>query len=264
MERIKSRDELALYILRQLGHPVIQVNVSPEQVIDRINDALQKYYEVHTDGTFRDYIPHKVTADDIANGFIEIDERILTVTRLIDVKNQNLNVAGNLTNQMYISDMIKMTTSSFGGSGSGNIYTQASFGTYSSGYGQMLSNLNYMKTVTDFFKAYPSVRFVKYGHKVKVDAGSMKEGELILMECYIMNLAEEYPHTYDDIWVKAYATALVKKQWGTNLSKYNGFELPSGMTIDGSTILNEANTEIKDLLEELRDTWEEPILPLIG
>ena len=260
---ITNVNDLALYILRALGHPVIQVNVSPEQVLDRISDALQKYYEFHADGTIREYIPHTVTADDIAKGYIEIDRRIITVTRLID----SGTVLGhghqhNLTNQMYISDMIRMTSG--GGIGSGNIYTQASYGTYTQGFGQMLSNLNHLKTVSNMFRAFPTVRFIKHGHRIKVDAESLKLGNTIIIECYLANTPNDYPETYNDYWIKRYATALVKKQWGTNLSKYNGFQLPSGITIDGTTILNEANTEVTALEEELRDTWEEPILPLLG
>ena len=77
---IQSRQDLAEYCLRQLGHPVIQVNVSEEQVSDRIDDALQKYYEFHGDGSQRAYLKHQLTVDDTTNGYIPISDNIRNIS----------------------------------------------------------------------------------------------------------------------------------------------------------------------------------------
>ena len=99
---------------------------------------------------------------------------------------------------------------------------------------------------------------------LEFDGTSGNSGDVIVIKCYLANKAEDLPKTFNDYWLKRYATALVKKQWANNLIKYNGFQLPSGITIDGSTILSEANSDIEALETELRDVWEDPIMPMIG
>lgn len=265
MSRVTDLSSLAQYILRRLGHPVIQVNVSDDQILDCIDETLQKYYEFHADGTYRAYIAYEITQDVIDSGFLPIDEQIITATRLIDANDTSLgmNLANNLANQHIVTSMIATATSTVGGIG-GRIFTEASLGTYQKGFGQFQSNMNYLRTISDMFRTFPTIKFVKHGHKIRLDAGSLKLGTTVILECYIKNDAEDYEETYNDHWVKRYAIAMVKKQWANNLIKYNGFQLPSGITIDGTTILQEANADLEKLERELRETWEEPILPIIG
>jgi len=69
---------------------------------------------------------------------------------------------------------------------------------------------------------------------------------------------------YNDMWLKKYATALVKYQWGENLSKFQGIALPGGVTLDGSAMKQEAQEEITKLEEESRLNFEMPVMDLIG
>ena len=68
MAQPNSRDSLIEYCLRKLGAPVIEINVDPDQLEDRLDDALQMWQEFHADGTIRTYLVHQVTADDLTNG----------------------------------------------------------------------------------------------------------------------------------------------------------------------------------------------------
>ena len=69
---------------------------------------------------------------------------------------------------------------------------------------------------------------------------------------------------YNQMWVKDYTTAKIKKQWGTNLTKFTGVQMPGGVTLNGEMIYNDAVDELKRLDEELRMVWETPPLDMIG
>ena len=241
---IQSRQELAEYCLRQLGHPVIQVNVSEEQVSDRIDDALQKYYEFHGDGSQRAYLKHHLTDDDVKNGYIVIPKSTMSVVEVLNMGFYGAMNMNNLSHVAYITDIVS--------------------GLSRDGLGNYVQSLSYLKTIENILSPDKSIRFVKHGNILRFDGTSGKSGDVIVIKCYLANGAEDLPKTFNDYWLKRYATALVKKQWANNLIKYNGFQLPSGITIDGSTILSEANSDIEALETELRDVWEDPIMPMIG
>ena len=241
---IQSRQDLAEYCLRQLGHPVIQVNVSEEQVSDRIDDALQKYYEFHGDGSQRAYLKHQLTDDDATNGYISISDNIMSVVEVLNMGFYGAMNMNNLSHVAYITDIVS--------------------GLSRDGLGNYVQSLSYLKTIENILSPDKSIRFIKHGNILRFDGSSGKAGDIIIIKCYLANKAEDLPKTFNDYWLKRYATALVKKQWANNLIKYNGFQLPSGITIDGSTILSEANSDIEALETELRDVWEDPIMPMIG
>lgn len=244
---VHSRQELAAYALRRLGHPVIQVNVSPEQIEDCIDEALQKYYEFHGDGSQRIYLKHNLTAENMATGMVELPKEIMSVVQVMNAGTGSMFNFNNLSHVAYITDLVS-------GIGTG-------------GLSNYVQSMSYLGTLDYILNPEKSVRFVKHGHRLRFDGtvdNRLRVGDLIVIKCYAKNTAEDYPDTYDDIWLKKYTVATVKKQWANNLIKYNGFQLPSGLVIDGSVILQEANNDLEHLLEELRDTWEEPIMPLIG
>lgn len=244
---IQSRSELGAYALRRLGHPVIQINVAPEQIEDCIDDALQKYYEYHGDGSQRIYLKHILTDNDIDTQSITVPDGIMSVVDLLNAGNAASFNINNISHVAYMTDIAQ----GMGKNGLSN-YVQA---------------MSYLSTLDNILNPAKSIRFVKHGNKVRFDgalSNRLKTGDLIIIKCYMKNTAEDNPATYGDSWLKRYTTAQVKKQWANNLIKYNGFQLPSGITIDGSVILSEANADLEALETELRETWEEPIMPLIG
>lgn len=265
---ITTKEELIQYAMRRLGHPVIEVNIAEEQAYDCLDESLQRYYEFHSDGSQRIYLLRIATADDASSQTIAMPDDVLAVTHSINLGDgMGLTNLGNLTNQMYIADIIHRTTFSSGGMGYARFYTEYSNGLSASsqGLGMFQANMNYLQTLNQLMVAQHPLRFIKHGHKVRFDASNMiKQGDIIVFECYAMNTAEAYKETYNDFWLKRYFTAMMRKQWANNLMKYNGFQLPSGMTIDGSTMLQEANNDLDKLEQELREVWEEPIMPLIG
>ena len=75
MAQPTSREAYKQYCLRNLGSPVIDINVDDEQLEDRIDEALQYYRDYHYDGTIHDYVKHQITAEDITNQYITIGEQ---------------------------------------------------------------------------------------------------------------------------------------------------------------------------------------------
>ena len=243
---ITSRKQLKEYALRALGKPVIQINVADEQLEDRIDDALNMFYEFHGDGTTRLLLKHKLTQENIDKQEIRLQSGIISVVRIINPGTLGVNQT-SLDFIVYMSDIINQ---SFVNGGLSNYVTSQSY-------------LNLMGNILSPDK---NIEFVKYGHKVIFDGEltNLKKGDIIIMECYILNDPESMIDTWNDLWLKKYTTALFKKQWANNLIKYDGFQLPSGITISGDKILSEANDDIKQLEEDVRDIWEFPPSMMIG
>jgi hypothetical protein len=97
-----------------------------------------------------------------------------------------------------------------------------------------------------------------------MDMESVNENEYIIIECYRKIDPTDFTDIYNDMWLKKYATALVKYQWGENLSKFQGIALPGGVTLDGSQMKSEAQEEITKLEEESRLNYEMPVMDMMG
>ena len=78
-----SRDTIIEYCLRRLGDPVIEINVDPDQLEDRLDEALEVYQEFHSDATFKTYLKHLVTATDVSNEYIPISSEVIFVQKLL-------------------------------------------------------------------------------------------------------------------------------------------------------------------------------------
>ena len=68
MAQPSSREGLIDYAKRQLGFPVLEINVADEQFQDLLDDAIQVYQERHYDGIVRMYLKYKITQEDIDRG----------------------------------------------------------------------------------------------------------------------------------------------------------------------------------------------------
>ena len=100
MANPNSRNKLIQYCKRKLGEPVIEVNVDEDQVEDRVDEALQYYQEYHSEGTFRAYLKHQITADDMTNKYITIMDSVLYIKRLMPFIN-NLRGSANFFDIKY-------------------------------------------------------------------------------------------------------------------------------------------------------------------
>lgn len=254
-----SRDTFKDYCLRQLGFPVIQIEVDPEQIEDRIDDALNKYYDYHFDGVEEDYYVVHLTPTDITNNYLTLDEKIFSVVSVMPIS----NAAGysgssdlfNVQYQFYLNDF-------YGGT--------AEY----SGLATLGGNLNYIET----FKSYiatiqhrltPTISFNFNRKTNKVFFNELltninMRSPILVFKVFKKLDVSVYTDVWNDEFLKEYATALIKRQWGSNLKKYGNLNLPGGLTINGDAIYAEAIEQITALEQKLINDLQQPADFLVG
>ena len=111
------------------------------------------------------------------------------------------------------------------------------------------------------------IRFNQHQNRLYIHADMEKDfnnGDFLLIECYRKLDPTVYTDVFDDMYLKRYATALIKKQWGANLSKFNGVQMLGGVTMNGETIYQQATDELNKLEEEIKLGFELPVNYMIG
>ena len=126
---------------------------------------------------------------------------------------------------------------------------------------------SHLQLVNDMITGRVPIRFNRHQNRLFLDIDweeSLEVDEYLIVEVYRVLDPDTYTDVWNDRWLKRYATALIKKQWGENLSKYEGIQMPGGMTFSGTRILDEANQEITQLEEEMSTNYELPVDFLVG
>jgi hypothetical protein len=234
-----SRTTLIDYCLRNLGAPVLDINVDDDQVEDRVDEALQKYRDYHMEGQRRVYLPLLVTPTVITNKYFTLTDEVIYVTRVLPISNSYAAVnMFSMKYQMYLNDFYAL-------------YKAESLQYY-------VQMQQYLQEVDALLNGIQPIQYQRHGNKLFIDTnfGELQVGQYIMAECYVS--LEDTPEMYNDSWLKRYTTALIKRQWGTNLSKFDGMQLPGGVTINASKILEEANSEIEALEQSLLDSYSLP------
>jgi hypothetical protein len=236
-----SREQLKDWCLRQLGHPVIEINVDDDQVEDRIDEAFQYFRDFHYDGVERTYVKHQMTETDKQNKYIPVTDSIIGVSRIFPVGSTNASVNRyDLLYQLRLHELYDFTSTS---------------------YVNYVLTQQHIRTLDLLFSGETPVRFNKHSNKLYIDWDwnyDIQVGEFIIIEGTIVLDPNEYNDVYNDRMLKKLATAYIKKQWGNNMKKFAGMQLPGGITMNGQQIYEEAVTEIKELEDLIRDTYEEP------
>jgi len=244
-----TRDEFTEYCLRRLGHPVIEINIDDEQLEDNIDEALQWFREHHPDGSRRFYISHQLTSDDITNQYIDLaDSSVMTVVRMFPV-----NTVSQTTNffdikyQMMLNDITDLNNYA------GDIAYYEQMQQHLSLLDMKLTGQN---TIT-FSRQEGRIFFYTGDYKVSA-------GDYVVLEVYGYRTPTSSGTDFHSLWnhsfLKEYATTLIKKQWGTNLLKFDGMTLPGGVTISGRQIYEDAQTDLERLMQKFRE--EEDVGPI--
>jgi len=242
-----SRADLVNYCLRKLGFPVIEINIDPDQIDDRVDEAISLWQQFHFDAVTKVYMRHQVTQDDITNKWIPVDPFVIGVTRIFTLSTEQVNSAAtsnfnmfDINYQIRLNELYDFTSADY-------VYFE-------------LAN-QHIRTLEMLFLGEQQIRYNQYDNRLFIDVdwnGKVQAGSYIIAECWA-TLDPAITHTFwNDNWLKRYTTCLIKEQWGNNLKKFAGAQLPGGIAINGQQIYDEAITE-KDLLEkELRDAYEMP------
>ena len=240
-----SRETLIDYCKRRLGEPVIEINVDYDQLEDRVDEAIQFYQEYHSDATQKTFLKHLVTADDVANEYITISSDIIHVTKMFPITS-NFNQGRNFFDikyQMMLNDMTDLV----------------SFAGDLAYYEQMQQ---YLSLLDMKLNGHPQVHFVRRQNRLYIYGdfadGDIDAGDYIIVEVYSTINPDTFTSIYNDMFLKEYTTALIKQQWGQNLIKFEGMQLPGGVTLNGRQIYDDATQEIDRLREKVRLEFELP------
>lgn len=248
MSNPSSREQLKDYCLRKLGFPVIDINVDDDQVEDRIDEAFQYFQDFHFDGTQRVYLKHQLTSENIENKYIPItNDGIIGITRIFPVAASNATVnMFDLRYQLRLHELYDFTSTS---------------------YVNYVLTMQHIRTLDMLFSGEQPIRFNRHSNRLYLDWNWIQfaqAGEFIIIEGFAILDPEEYERVYNDRMLKKLATAYIKKQWGNNMKKFGGMQLPGGIVMNGQQIYEEAENEIKDLEQEIRNTFEAPPQFLLG
>lgn len=243
---VTNREELKMYCLRDLGYPVIKIAVDPDQMDDRIDYALQKYYDYHYDGSEKVYMRYQITDQDKINRYLPIPDNIIGIVDIFDVgSSSGSDNMFSIRYQIAQNDLYNLTSVSM------TPYYMA---------------MQHIQLLEQLLNGKQPLRYNRHTDKLYIDQdwNLIGTGSYIIVVAYSAVDPEAYPQVWNDMWLKKYCTALIKKQWGTNLKKYNGVSLPGGVQFNGQQIYNEAVAELAVLDKELIDSFSMPSLDIMG
>jgi len=266
-----SKATLKTYCLRALGFGVIDINVSDDQIDDRVDEALQYFAQYHYDGVERMLLKYQVTAADITrsktdstttatdsvdssitasfgegNGFIPMPSSVISVMGIFPFSDSSTNNMFDVRYQLRLNDLYDFSSTSV-------IH-----------YEMTMQHLDFLEHILVGEKP---IRFNEHQNRLYIDmdwSNDITAGEYIIIECYRKIDPASYSDIFDDIHLKRYATALIKRQWGANLSKFSGVAMLGGVTMNGENIFSQAQEELEKLEELISITNSPPIMFGVG
>ena len=266
-----SKSTFKSYCLRALGFGVIDINVSDDQVDDRIDEALQYFAQYHYDGVEKMYLKYQITQDDLdraasndtttatdtvdsnitatfkeGKNFIPMPSSVVSVIQIFPFDDQATNNMFDIRYQLRLNDLYDFSSTSI------------------IQYQMTMQQLDFLSHILVGEKP---LRFNQHQNRLYIDmdfSNDIDVGEFLIIECYRKIDPATYTDIFDDIYLKRYATALIKRQWGANLSKFKGVQILGGVEMDGEGIYSQAQEEINKLEEEIQLAFETPIDYMVG
>ena len=266
-----SKATFKSYCKRALGFGVIDINVSDDQIDDRVDEALQYFSQYHYDGVERMYLKYQITQDDIdrsvtnttttatdkldstitasfseGKNFIPMPDSVLSVMQIFPFSNAQTNSMFDIRYQLRLNDLYDFSSTSI-------IH-----------YQMTMQQLDFLSHILVGEKP---IRFNQHQNRLYIDmdwSNDITAGEYLIIECYRKIDPSTYTDIFDDIYLKRYATALIKRQWGANLSKFSGVAMLGGVTMNGETIYTQAQEELEKLEEQIQLSFETPIDYMVG
>ena len=285
MAQPATRQELIDYGKRQLGAPVLEINVADEQIEDALDDTIIFYQDRHMDGVEKMYLKHKISKDftdtiqatsaegretslgittttsssvnitgigtttfkfDETQNFIQIPDAVIGIEKVWKVDSRAIaSNMFNITYQLFLNEIYYFSSMEL------LSYTQTK---------------RYLEDIDFILHPDKQIRFNRRQNRLYIDSdySSMKEDDYLIIECYRVLDPNDYPKVYNDRWVKKYFTAKLKKQWGQNLIKFQGVKLPGGIELNGRQIYDDGVAEMQAIEDKMSTEFELPPLDFIG
>jgi len=262
MANPSTRETLKQYALRALGKPVIEINVDDDQLEDRLDEALQYYAQYHYDGIRRTYLKYKLTSADKdrlkastptsetptqggvsttwyeANNFLIVPSTVIAVTNIFPFSDKASMNMFDVRYQLRLNDLYDFASTSI------------------INYDIVLRHLDFLDQILVGVKP---IRFQQHDNRLYIDmdwVNDLEVDEYLIIDCYRKLDPATFTDVFNDQWLKRYTTALFKKQWGANLSKFDGVVMLGGVKLNGEKIFTDAQTDIEKLEKEIRDSFE--------
>jgi len=279
MAQPSSREGLIDYAKRQLGFPVLEINVADEQFQDLLDDAIQIYQERHYDGIARMYLKYKITQDDIDRGQARGGDSTLGITTTTTTSTVGLSTTFNIEEN---NNYIQMPPSVIGVN---QIFKVRSDTVYDG-----LFNIRYQLFLNDLY-AFGSIDLLQYAMVqtkleditfllnpdvryrfnirqdrlyIDVDWAQINKDDFFVIDCFRILDPDDFTKVYNDQFLKRYFTALCKRQWGQNLIKFQGVQLPGGIQLNGRQIYDDGVAELAEIRAKMASDYEMPPLDMIG
>ena len=242
MAKPTTRQELADYCLRALGAPVLEINIDEDQIEDRIDEAIQFYQEYHSDAVVRTFLKHQVTQDDINRGYFTLPDELISVLRVLNLSSGDAADMFNVKYQMFLNDLYGLRRPESLVNYEMTKQYMSAIELILTGSTQQITFTRHMNrlSIQDDWKNYISL------------------GQYIIVEGYQTIDPDQYTDVYNDMLLKKYLTALLKKQWGTNLLKFEGMTLPGGITMNGRAIYEDALADIEKIETDFDTKYQMP------
>ena len=267
MATLNSKDDLIEYAFRKLGKPVVQINVDYQQAQDRVDEALLFFAERHFDGVEKGYFKYQLTQTDIDRKYIETDD-IGPINGITGDSPDGKNMVsvvkvfqfGNFTSIDMFDIRYQLALTDYFGINRGLA------GTPALGLASYDATKKYIKLIQDFFQPEKAIRFSKVTNRIYIDGtlADITAGSYIVVEAYATLDPDKFTEIYNDRWLQKYTTALIKRQWGSNMAKYDGVALPGGIVMKGSQIYAEAIQELAEIENEFLRSYELPVDFMMG
>ena len=242
-----SRAEFKEYCLRKLGKPVIEINVDDDQVEDRIDESIRYYWDYHFDGSEKTYYKYQITSTDITNRYITLPENIIGVVSVFQISDPAITSDDlfNIRYQIALNDLYTLTNVSL------------------VPYYQVMEHIALLQ---ELLVGRQPIRYTRHRDRLYIDANwtVFTPGQFIIVEAYEVIDPDTWVDAWGDRWLQNYATAKIKYQWGTNLTKFTGMNLPGGVQFNGERILSDSQAEIEKMENEMINSYSLPVTDMIG
>lgn len=244
---VTDKTSLIQYCLRKLGAPVLQINVDEDQINDRVDEALQYFQDFHKDATLQKFYTTTITQTDVDNGYLTLPDAIIGVHRLVKYTTKQDISLFDVQYQTRLHTLFDLQHSSV------------------VDYDIWQRHLSMLDTI---FHGERRTEFDRHTNRLYIftnwDREFIVDETVVAVEVKEIVDPETHGSVYDNDWFKRYLTALIKMQWGQNLSKFEGMQLPGGTTLSGTRLIQEAEETIRELKEEVKLTYQAPIDFMIG
>lgn len=246
MAKPTTRTEFKEYCLRSLGKGAIDIDVTDEQVEDRIDEAIKYYADYHFDGSSKIYYKYQITDDDKTNGYITMPENINGVIRMFDIGSSiGANNIFNIRYQIALNDLYTLTSVSMV---------------------PYYSAMRHIQFLEYMLVGKQPIRYNRHRNKLHIDMDwdRLQTGQYLIIEAYEVIDPDTYTDMWADRWLIKYTTAIIKEQWGSNLKKFSGMQMPGGVTFNGQQIYDEGHQEKLAMEQEMISSYSLPLTDMIG